>query len=241
MSQHFDNETLKEQRKARNEFLELKKMESGELNPGPKPSEIAIVPNTFGEKVKNFWYHNKNVLICSVIGVIIIAVLIAQCSMKPKYDLQIVFYTYTPVLEENVKNMETYFEKYCSDVNDDGKIKVNVINCSYDNKVGGPQFNNTYETRLQATVASEANALLYITDERSYKHFTDVFGADFFEGSAIPMTDDFYKSCTVKNYINLPGNLTISLRKVSGTMVEKDKNAVKYQKASKSVISKIFE
>ncbi len=241
MSKHFDNETLKEQRKARRDFLELKRMESGEISPGPKPSEIAIVPKTPSEKIKNFLYHNKNVLICTVIGIAVFAGLVAQCCMKPKYDLQIVFYTYTPVLEENIEKMESYFEKYCSDINGNGKVNVNIINCSYKNEVGGPQINNNSETRLQATVASEANALLYITDERSYKHFTDVFGSSFFEGSAIDMPDEFYKSCTVKDYINIPDNLTISLRKTDGAMIEKDKNTTKYLEASKELLSKIFE
>ena len=40
------NEILEEQRRAREEFLELKKMQSGEMKAPPKPSEVAIVPKT---------------------------------------------------------------------------------------------------------------------------------------------------------------------------------------------------
>ena len=34
------NEILEEQRRAREEFLELKKMQSGEMKAPPKPSEV---------------------------------------------------------------------------------------------------------------------------------------------------------------------------------------------------------
>ena len=53
------SDTLAQQRKARQDFLELKKMQHGEMDAGPKPSEIAIEPKTFTEKVKNYWFHFK--------------------------------------------------------------------------------------------------------------------------------------------------------------------------------------
>ena len=241
MGKHFDNETLKEQRKSRENFLELKKMQSGEIDAGPKPSESAIVPKTFSQRIKNIWYHDKKLIIGILAAVITTAFLVVQCSMQPKYDLQVVFYTYTPVLEENTDKIETYFEKLCGDLNSDGKVKIHVINCSYENKVGGPQINNNKETRLQATVAAEANALLYITDNRSYEHFTSIFGDDFFEGDPVSFPGDFYEHCAVNDYITLPDNLTVSCRKITGTMIEKDKNSKKYFNASQSVIKQIEE
>ena len=40
MSEKDTNEILEEQRRARQEFLELKKMQSGEMAAPPKPSEV---------------------------------------------------------------------------------------------------------------------------------------------------------------------------------------------------------
>ena len=58
MPEKNENEIIQEQRKARKAFLELKKMQNGEMDAGPKPSDVAIVPKTFWEKFKHFWYYN---------------------------------------------------------------------------------------------------------------------------------------------------------------------------------------
>ena len=57
------SETIKQQRKARKDFLELKKMQSGEIDTGPKPSEVAIVPKTFKEKLSSTRIESAKILI----------------------------------------------------------------------------------------------------------------------------------------------------------------------------------
>ncbi len=241
MSKHLNNEVLEEQRKSREEFLKLKKMQRGEMDAGPKPSEVAIVPKTFWEKLKNIWFHDGKVIIVAIIFIVIAVFLVAQCINKPKYDIQIVYYSYTYALDENIEGMEKYFEKYAKDINGDGEINVNVINCSYTKDDTSLNIKNTYETRLQATVTAEANALLYITDAESYKHFTDIFGDKFFDGEPVSLTEKFYKSATIKDYDILPEGLTVSLRKTTDTMLEMDKNTEKYKKESSRILKEITE
>ena len=65
------NETLAQQRKAREDFLALKRMQQGELDAGPKPSEIAIELKTPMDKLKNIWFHDK----WYILGVIAIAII----------------------------------------------------------------------------------------------------------------------------------------------------------------------
>ena len=90
-----------------------------------------------------------------------------------------------------VAGMEKYFEKYGKDINGDGEVNINIINCSYTNSSAALNIKTTYETRLQATVTAEANALLFITDDESYKHFTDVFGDKFFDGEPVLLSEEF--------------------------------------------------
>ena len=59
MSEKNKNETIEQQRRAREEFLKLKKIQQGELPAEPKPSDVAIVPKTREEKLSNFWFHHK--------------------------------------------------------------------------------------------------------------------------------------------------------------------------------------
>ena len=52
MADKKSNDILEEQRRAREEFLKLKKMQQGELEAGPKPSEVAVAPKTAKEKAE---------------------------------------------------------------------------------------------------------------------------------------------------------------------------------------------
>ena len=239
MSEHLDNEVLKEQRKSREEYLKLKKMQRGEMDAGPKPSEVAIVPKTPLEKLKNIWFHYSKVILVSLLFLILAVFLVAECMNKPKYDIQVVYYTYKYAIDENIQGMERYFESYAKDLNGDGEVHVNVINCSYEGKETALNIKNTNENRLQATIVAEANALLYITDEESYKHFSNVFDDEFFAYEPVLLSEEFYKQATVEDYYDLPEGLKISLRKTSDTMIEKNKNTKIYFKESSRILKEI--
>jgi len=51
MADKKESDTLRQRRHAQQEFLRLKKMQSGELDAGPKPSEVAA-PLTFTELLR---------------------------------------------------------------------------------------------------------------------------------------------------------------------------------------------
>ena len=57
MANKKESDTLRQRRFAQQEFLKLKKMQSGELDAGPKPSEVYAAPSTFSEKFKNIWIY----------------------------------------------------------------------------------------------------------------------------------------------------------------------------------------
>ena len=125
----MDNEILEEQRRVREEFLQLKKMQNGEIKPEPKPSEIAIKPKTFKEKLQNYWFHYKWHTIATVFSVVILAVLVAQCAGREKYDYTVVLFSYKSCLDAQTQKVEEYLENYSTDLDGDGKVNVSVINC----------------------------------------------------------------------------------------------------------------
>ena len=51
----MSNKIIEEQRRAREEFVKLKKLQHGEIAADTVAEEI--VPKTFKEKVQNYWYH----------------------------------------------------------------------------------------------------------------------------------------------------------------------------------------
>ncbi len=233
------NEILEEQKRAREEFIKLKKMQSGEIEAGPKPSEVAILPKTFKEKKENFWYQYKIHIIAIVFLVSIITICVAQCSSRPHYDMKMVYFTYTPVLDEQLNLVEDYFEEYATDMNGDGEVLVNVINCSFSNSNSNTQYKNSILMKMQSMIVAEYDTMLYITDEESIKYFDGLSSdVDMFEDKAQPLGEDFYQK-TVLNEKELPEGLGISCRRINDTLIEKQKDAKVYHDESMKILEKV--
>ncbi len=235
------NEILEEQRRAREEFLELKKMQHGEMEAPPKPSEVAIVPKTPKEKWDNFWFQYKWYVVVVTAVTVVLAVLIAQCVSRPKYDFEAVYFTYTPVLDEQTEKIAEYLGKYAEDVNKDGEVKVQVINCSFSDK-GNVQYKNTMLTKLQTLIAGDEKALIYITDKDSYKYLEGISdNTSIFDGKPLALGEGFYKATATENFGNLPDGLQISCRCVSDTVIENKKDINSIYKAATSLIEKLSD
>ena len=219
------SDTLAQQRKARESFLELKKIQSGEIEAGPKPSEMEITPKTFSEKTSNFWFHFKWHVLASIFAAVTLTVLIVQCAGKPKYDMHVVYFTYTPVMDEQTALVSNYLEPLCSDLNGDGEVNISVINCSMSKKASDTQYSQSAITRLQSIVAAGDDTLLYITDSDSAEYFSNKAFTNFFGTEQVALSDDFYKACKSENFGELPQGLRIACRRVEGTTIEKSSKA----------------
>lgn len=233
MAKKHESETLRQQRLAREEFLKLKKIQSGEIPPEPKPSEIDSYPKTPEEKIKNFWFYYGKFLIVGLISVIVFVSLVVQCANKPKYDLKIVYFTYSPVADEVTNNLANYFSKYCDDINGDGKSNVSVINCSYNT-------NSTNDSRLikmQAIISSESDTLLFITDEKSYKYFENLRSDKtlFFEEESFKLPSSLLEKVGINNN----QELSMNLRYYKGTTIENSKDIKIYHRASKNLLERL--
>lgn len=237
MSEKETNEILEEQRRARQEFLELKKMQSGEMEAPPKPSEVAIVPKTPKEKWDNFWFQYKWYVVAIMAVTVVLAVLITQCATRTKYDMEVVYFTYTAALDEQTNAVAKYIAGYAEDVNGDGEINIQVVNCSFNGKSGDTQYRYTMMTKLQAMIAGDQNAMLFITDEDSYKYLADLSNGDgLFDGEPFMLGEEFYKATETDSYSKLPEGLRIACRRVSDTVLESKKgSADAYTNAEKTL------
>ena len=219
------NDIIEEQRKSREEFLNLKKMQKGEINAPPKPSETAVMPKTFTEKWENFWFHYKWHTIAVVFITVALAIIITQCATRTKYDLKIVYFTYKPVLEAQTVPMAEYFENYAEDINGDGETNVQIINCSLSNENSDTQYKNSIYSKIQSIIVSDYSALHFITDKDSFEYF-EVFNnsGGIFE-STVQLPKDFYKKTQSSYFEESDQNLSISCRRIKGTALEKSKEA----------------
>ena len=243
MADQKRNEFLEEQRKARQDFVNLKKMQQGEIETPPKPSEVAVVPTTFKEKVKNIWFHDKGYILGGLALVVLIAVMIVQCASRTEYDLEIVAYAYTPLSDNQLGKAAAYFEEHCEDISGDGEVHVQIINCSYnkENNVD-PQYQYAMVTKLQGVLAADASALLFITDKDSYEHLQQMSeGIKVLEGEPVPLGESFYSAYGGEGLDTLPEGLQISCRTVTDVSISKDKKIKKYYEVSQKILKAISE
>lgn len=231
------NEIMEEQRRAREEYIKLKKMQQGELSPEAKPSEVAVAPKTFSEKWANFWYHYKihTILICFIIAVL--AISITQCATRPNYDFEIMYFAYETALDPQTQAIGEYFEKYAEDINGDGVVNIKVINCSVNDSQKDPSRFTVF-SKVQAILAAEEKVSVYVVDEKAIEYFNDALDGSIFEEKPLPLGDEFYEKTAMGDY-NLPDGLMVGTRVIKGTTFEGSEKAIQANKASKKLIEKI--
>lgn len=234
----MDNEILEEQRRAREEFLQLKKMQNGEIKPEPKPSEIAIKPKTFKEKLQNYWFHYKWHTISAFFSVVIIAFLVAQCANREKYDYTVVLFSYKSCFDVQTEKIEEYLENYSTDLDGDGKVNVSVINCSFNND-GDLQYKNSMFTKVQAQIFGNKEAVMFMVDKDAYDYMQNVVDGGIFQNEPIVLGEDFYNKTETEGLGKLPEGLMLALRRVNGTMLENEERTKAVYNECKNVIEKI--
>ena len=232
------SETIKQQRKARKDFLELKKMQNGEIDAGPKPSEVAIVPKTFKEKLEHLWFYHGVTIISLLLTTVVLAVLVTQCASRRKYDLKVVIYTSNYIDVENNDYISKYLAKHIDDINGDGNADIQVLNCSYTANDKDAQYEYNMTTKIQAIIAGEADALLFITDEITHEKLTNI-SEEIFDSEPVKLDKEFYKNCDKATYTRLPEGLTISCRAIEGTTLEHNKNVKTFYKESRKIMDSL--
>lgn len=232
------NEILEEQRRAREEFLKLKRMQQGEAVETEK--KIYLGPVTLREKAENFWYHNKWYLVLASALVIAISFMLVQCINKEKYDLEVIYFSYTATVDSQTEKIAEYFEKYGEDIDGDGNVNIQVINCSINPNIGDRKYRDSVLQKVQAHIMSGEKTLLYVTDSESVKYF-DLMetSVPLFLEETYALDQNFYDEAQVDSAPTLPEGLTVSVRNISGTLLEMKSNIQKYYDASLRLVENL--
>ena len=237
MAEKKTNEILEAQQKARQDFLDLKKMQSGEMYAGPKPSETATVLKTPKEKFANFWHYSKWYVIFTIGITILIAVMVAQCVSKPNYDIKVVYFTYKPALDEQTALIADYLDDYVEDVSGNGKVEIQVINCSVTDSNKDASRTLTF-SKIQSIMAAEHSVVLYVVDQKAIDYFNNALDYSIFVEEPTPLGVDFYKATEIGG-TRLPDGLKVGLRIIKGTQFEGKDEADRAFEAGKQVLEKI--
>lgn len=234
----YKSDTLEQRKKAQKEFLELKKMQSGEIAP-EKPTEPES-PKTLGDKIKNYWYHFKVQTVLALFLVAALAICITQCATKPDYDAELVLYTKNAYSAEQVDLLTEYMTQFFSDLNGDGEIILQISDCSYTTEgTYDMNYTNTLATKLNATIASGVEAQLYILDNEYLEQlngFAKDYGGFIIESAPMPSA---IAELTDSEGNKFPEGLIIGRRVLAGTAMENNSTAVNASENAKAVLEKI--
>lgn len=234
-----ESDTIRQQRMAREEFLKLKRMQSGEIEVPAPPSAESAAPKTLKEKLQNFWFYNRFAVFGVLFVAIVLTVGIVQCASRIDYDLNIVLYTASPVDDDKTQKMSEYFRKFCDDVNGDGEVNINVLNCSYASE-GTQQLNQAVDTKVQAILVSEPESMLFIVDEVTLSRLNSIPSTTpLFSNEGIDLGNSFYNSVQSAGIIKLPDNLKLIRRNIANTTMQKNKDAAACYIAAGSLLEKV--
>lgn len=139
----------------------LRGMSEEELRPDPKPEP----PKTPKGKIENYWYHYKWHTIAAVAIVAVLSVLIGQMVSRDNPDYSLVLVTKSYVPEPAVEKIETTFGSYGRDIDEDGKIEVQIDTISLSNDT---QIGYANQQKLIAHL-SAGDIMFYIFDKESYE------------------------------------------------------------------------
>ena len=235
------SETLSQRQKAQRDIIELNLMKEGKMETGPKPSEVEQSPKTLKEKWENFFYHHKVAVIVTLIGLLAVGLGTYSSIMKIRYDAKMALFCYDDTVGFYAEAMEEYFTPFYTDKNNDGKVKIGVVNCSYDKNDLNSRDGITAMGRLQSILAGEEDTLLYIVSKDTIDYLNSISkNIPFFtEENVYKLSDNFINSVQPEGLKKLTGEYYIALRTIEGSVIEED--AQEYYPLAKATFEKIKE
>lgn len=234
------SEILRQREKAQRDLIELKKMQAGEIAPGPKPSEEAVLPRTPKEKIVNFFYHYKFLVIGGVFLAVVLTILMVDILKRVDYDSKVVVFSYDTSYSLYNEKIADYFEQIYPDVNENGNVDIAAIDCSVDPSSNNVNLNSGKLTQLSAMLSVEEDAVIYIVDEESVNHFNKNLDTELFKKeNMVPLGQDFYDFIKLEDLGSPKTQVFAAIREIDGTLLE-GKNEKAYE-AGKAVLDILRE
>ena len=189
------------------ELIELKKMRQAAQEGKGLPDgeglqfekEEVLVPKTFKQKWKNYWYHYKGTTWLTVFISVLVVWFIHDMFFSPKPDLSIGIATYTGV-SYFTEDISEDLGAYAGDYNEDGQVLISASE-SYFN-MEDAEMVSAYYQKFIAEI-SGGSELVFIVDDFTYDIILDNtegesmfidFGelypdVDYIEGDKIDITE----------------------------------------------------
>ncbi len=233
------SETLRQREQAQRDLLELKKMQMGQIDPATLPKEEPIVPKTLEEKKENFLYYHKYKVIAAVAVAAVLSFLIYSGVTAVKYDAKTAVFCYRFLGTDQVEAIGNYLEGFYPDINENGKVDVQAVDCSFDPDKSTPDHTNTMLSKIQAMLVAETDTLLYLLDGKTMAYLNTISDdLELFEAkNTVELGHSFYEATGIKQEED--EKLYLCLRTVGGTVLEKNKKVKPQLAAAEKVLEQV--
>ena len=235
------SETIRQREKAQKDLLELKKIQRGEIDPSVlNDDDKKILPKTLDEKCENFLFYHKYKIIAIALTAVVLTIIITSTLSKPKYDAELAVYCYEFIDADTLADTADWVEKYYPDANDNGKVEILAIDCSFSSS-DVPESAQTKQLKLQSLLVNK-DAFLFILDEQTLEYLNSINEniTLITKENTVELGEDFYSSLS-DNRLSLKNDKKrfLCLRSIAEN--ETDKKVKEKYESAKKALEKIKE
>ncbi|MBR1765169.1 MAG: hypothetical protein IJ746_07215 [Ruminococcus sp.] len=215
----------KEQQKKRDrqlaaDRLELMKLKTGVIEESETIHEVHEEARVLSpkEKIANFLYHYKLPIIFTVFIAAVIIFIVVDTLRRTNPDMTIMMIADNG-LAFRKDELESFFEKYCDDLNGDGKVKVEVMILPINENSKDYQSQNSYNTKYMAEI-QEGDIILIISDTNTDPYYTQTLANDI--GTLFPDKEEYFDELGFKldfsfladelKYEEMPNDIHLGMR-----------------------------
>ena len=215
----------KEQRRLRDQQIaadriELMKLKSGVIEESETIKEVHEEARvlTTKEKISNFIYHNKIAIIFVVFLIVTVTIIVVDMLKRDSPDMRIMMIADNG-LAFRKDELEEFFEKYCDDLNGDGKVVVEVMILPINENSRDYQSQQSYNTKYMAEL-QEGDIIIVITDTNTDPYYTQPLAVDL--DTLFPGKEEYFDKLGFKmnfsfladelKYEEMPNDIHLGMR-----------------------------
>lgn len=228
-----------------NEKIELVKLKSGVIDESDIIKEEApkVIKLSKKEWIKNFWWHNKIIIILVVFAIAVVSYITYDSLSRVKPDIKVMM-TVNNGLVNRTEEVADYFERFCPDINGDGEVNVQILSAPLtedtDDYVQIQKYQEVYLANMQTgeiifiLTDDKTDADIY-SDNESDNLLSDVSpdfaDNEFVTNKGLSLKGDYIED-VFKYHTNYPQDIYLGMRAPIKTLKDsKDDMQKNYDKA----------
>lgn len=201
------------------------------------------------EWVKNFWWHNKIIIILVAFFVAVFGYITYDTLSRTKPDMRIIL-TCNNGLLNRTDELADLFEQYCEDINGDGEVYVQVIEAPITTNVTDYTTTNKYQAVIQSNLQT-ADVIFFVSDEAILDDQSGVAEAfadltEYYPDSPVVTKEGLklsgnYVQKKLKWESGFPDNMFIAMRAPVETLKDSKEDMQKNFDTAKKIMDNLVE